>query len=233
LTADYSAFSYTFTQAPPSSGPYTTIFFNDPSLKGLEGGRSTSIDWRDLAIAGATRLAATLEITPGDVASVNVNGFLGRAGQPDATSADFIAISATIAAHELGHLSGLEHGDAYGPIGAGIYVGVSPTLYRPPYPGPIAADETVRHILASGASVHATLFDAINNPFFGEREAIKLAFGEEGTPTIEQAAPHDSMANAQPLALQALVVPDTDLRGVNADRIFDVTAADVVGYLGL
>ncbi len=29
------------------------------------------------------------------------------------------------------------------------------------------------------------------------------------------------------------MVPDTDLEGVNADRIFDVTAADVVGELGL
>ncbi len=47
LTADYSAFSYTFTQTPPSSGPYTTLSFNDPSLVGLEGGRSTGIDWRE------------------------------------------------------------------------------------------------------------------------------------------------------------------------------------------
>ena len=31
---------------------------------------------------------------------------------------------------------------------------------------------------------------------------------------------------------QPLVVPDTDLEGVNADKVFDVTAADVVGYLG-
>ena len=27
-------------------------------------------------------------------------------------------------------------------------------------------------------------------------------------------------------------MPDTDLEGVNADKVFDVTAADVVGYLG-
>src|SRR5262249_10284147 len=161
---------------PPSSGPSTTLFFNDPSLVGLEGGRSTGIDWRDLGLAATTSLAATLDVTPGDFASVNVNGLLGRAGQPVASSADFIALSATIAAHELGPLAGLEHGASYGPIGSGIYVGVDPSLYRPPYPGPIAADETVRHIMASGASVHATLFDAIHNPFFGERDAIKLAF---------------------------------------------------------
>src|SRR4029077_13821020 len=92
---------------------------------------------------------------------------------------------------------------------------------------------TIRHIMASGASVNETLFEAIADPFFGEREAIKLAFGEDGTPTNEQTAPHYSMASAQPLALQPLVVPDTNLEGVNADRVFDVTAASVIGDLRL
>ena len=41
------------------------------------------------------------------------------------------------------------------------------------------------------------------------------------------------MADAQPIALEPLVVPDTDLEGVDADQVFNVTAADVVGYLGL
>jgi hypothetical protein len=54
LTADYSAFSYTFTQAPPTSGPYTTIRFNDPALIGLEGGAATGIDWRSLNMWGST-----------------------------------------------------------------------------------------------------------------------------------------------------------------------------------
>ena len=138
---------------------------------------------------------------------------LGEAGEPAATSADFIALSATIAAHELGHLSGLEHGDSFGPIGLGIYAGVDPDLYIPPYPGPTDADETIRHIMASGASVGETLFQAIANPFFGEREAIKLAYGEDGSPTNEQTTPHYSMADAQPIALAPLVVPDTDLEG--------------------
>ena len=86
--------------------------------------------------------------------------------------------------------------------------------------------------MASGASVNATLEDAINDPFFGERESIALSYGENGSPTNEQIAPHYSMADAQPIALEPLVVPDTDLEGVDADTVFDVTAADVVGYLG-
>ena len=86
--------------------------------------------------------------------------------------------------------------------------------------------------MASGASVNATLEDAINDPFFGEREAIALSYGENGSPTNEETTAHYSMADAQPIALEPLVVPDTDLEGVDADKVFDVTAADVVGYLG-
>ena len=233
LVADYSAFSYTFTLTPPLSGPYTTIYFNDPALTGLEGGSASSIDWRDLDIAGSTSLTADgLQVTPPDVASVNVANLLGQAGEPPATSADFVALSVTIAAHELGHLSGLEHGDSFGPIGSGIYSKVDPSLFHPDYTGPTDASETIDHIMASGASVDETLFQAIDDPFFGEREAIVLAYGEDGTPIIEQTTPHYSIADAQPVALEPLVVPDTDLEGVDADQSFDVTAADVVGYLG-
>ncbi len=233
LTADYSAFSYVFTQTQPQSGPYTPIYFNDPVLVGLEGGIASEIDWRDLDIAGTATLSDNSLVTvPAAFAGVNVNNFLGGPGEPAATSADFIGLSATIAAHELGHLSGLEHGDAFGPIGSGIYSGVDPDLYNPPYPGPIDADQTILDIMASGASVNATLEDAINDPFFGEREAIALAFGESGSPTSEEISTHDSMSTAQPITLSALVVPDTDLEGANADKVFNVTAADVVGYLG-
>ena len=233
ITADYSAFSYDFTQTQPQSGPYTTIVFNDPTLVGLEGGVATEIDWRDLDISGTTTLTAYgLEVVPPDSGGVNVNNFLGGPGEPAATSADFIGLSATIAAHELGHLSGLEHADSFGPIGSGIYSGVNPNLYNPAYPGPTDANETIDHIMASGASVNSTLEDALNDPFFGEREAIALSYGEDGSPTNEQIAPHYSMADAQPIALEPLTVPDTDLEGVNADQVFNVTAADVVGYLG-
>ena len=234
LVSDYSAFSYTFTQTVPYTGVYTTIFFNDPFLTGLEGGVVNNIDWRDLQVQNSVSFdAGGLHSTPGDVATVSVNGLLGHAGQPTATSDNFIALSSTIAAHELGHLSGLRHGDSYGPIGGGIYALVDSTRYLPTYPGPSLAVETTQHIMASGDSVHATLFDAINDPFFGEREAVKLAFGDHGYATPEVTTPHDTAATAEPLTLQALTVPDTTLTGINADRIFDVHAFDVPGTINI
>ena len=214
LTADFAAFSYTFVQTPPSSGPYTTIYFNDPALFGLEGGSSTSIDWRDLDISGSTTLtAAGLQITPADSASVNVNNLLGSPGEPAATSADFVALSATIAAHELGHLSGLEHGDSYGPIGSGIYSEVNPKLYLPSYPGPIDAVETIRHIMASGASVNATLFDASTTRSSASAKRSSSPTARTARRPPKQTAPHYTMATAQPISLAPLVVPDTDLEG--------------------
>ncbi len=259
LTADYSAFSYVFTQTVPTSGPYTTIYFNDPALTGLEGGLASAIDWRDQFISGAISLisstavpfptipvppsnlgyvdtgaAATLQVTPPDTAAVNINDFLGGPDEPPATMSNIVGLSTTIAAHELGHLSGLQHEDAFGPIGAGFDPDLSGSLFDPAYTGPDDADETTDHIIASGASVGQTTEEAIDDPFFGAREAIALAYGEDGVPIIEpNSVYHESLASATPISLEPLVVPDTVLEGTDADQIFDVTAADVVAFLGV
>ena len=232
LTVVYAAFAYTFTQSRPQGGAFTTITFNDPGLYGLEAGKADSIDWRNL--------------DRDDNVFVNVNGLIGRDGQPAATGANFVAMTVTVSAHELGHVSGLKHADSFGPIGSGIYAGVDPSAYVDQvdesdpnhavvlaYPGPTLADETPLHIMASGASVHTSLFDALGQTFFGAREAIKLAYSQQGTPTPEALGAHNQPSAAQAIALAPLSVPNTIEVGADAGRSLNVTAVDVVGHIGV
>ena len=53
--------------------------------------------------------------------------------------------------------------------------------------------------MGSPASIGISRFDTLNDLFFGEREAIRLAFDQSGVMLLAQAAPHDSAATAQDL----------------------------------
>src|SRR5262249_34033524 len=129
----------------------------------------------------------------------------------------------------------LRHGDPSGPVSATAVTTGAPDANRPTtFDVATQAPETGRHILASPDSVHTTIADAAGDTFFGEREAIKLAFAASGSVVAEQSAAHGSLATAQPLgALPGLAVPDTLLSGSNAGKTFVVQAADVVGAIGL
>ena len=221
--AIYSAFNFTFTQTQPISGPYETLFFNVPGGS-LLAGEATELDWRNLDLGGS--------------ATVDISQFLGGIDQPPDTLTDVINMSATIAGHELGHLSGLVHGDAFGPIGAGIYANLADNPYldgfNPAYPGPDDAVDTRYHVMGSPASVGTSLFDAANVTFFGEREDIAMAFADSGTTTNELPGdPNTSVATAQPVTLAPLTVPNTLLIGQGTGDVFNVTAADVVGSIQL
>jgi len=59
----------------------------------------------------------------GDVI-VDVNGFLGDAvNKLSPTSENFVALSSTIASHEIAHMYGVRHHDAFGAPGDGILRG--------------------------------------------------------------------------------------------------------------
>ena len=231
LQAVFGPFNYAFTTDPARAAALTahsgrgfvTLVFNDGPGGGI-GGEANELDFRNLYHS--------------DRGTVDVNTLLGGPGQPAATSTNFVGLTATVAAHELGHMAGLLHTDSFGPIGSGVSAGVDPSRYLPAYTGPLGGTETPFHVIASPLSVGTTLFDAVGNTYFGEREAIKLAFAETGVTRPEQstaAGSHETFATAEPLGvLPGLYVPNTLGPGaLNYGKTFDVSALAVIGNVQL
>ncbi len=203
----YEQFGVTFVQEAPSAGDYSTLVFN----AGSQGGLAEDIDFRNL--------------NKNDNAVLNVTG-LGS------NEAQTISASAVIGAHELGHILGLRHHDAWGPIGGGIPDNLFFPGYNPVFPGPTNADETRDHIMNTPA-LAGEFFDVLSPSWFGEREAIKLTFAANGSVVLEQTAPNDSFEQAQELTLEEITVPNTIVQGQNADAgDFLVDAVSVIGTFG-
>src|SRR5262249_272208 len=227
LEADYLGpdhahpwFHFQFTQTQPSSGQFIHLFFNDlEGTEGETGGVSAPLCFRNTNLGGN--------------GFIEVNGILGAANQPGDTSANWIALSAKIAAHETGHLVGLLHQDAFGPIGYGIHFPPGANAYKPSYPGADAAYETFDHIMSSPAAVGSNRFNDLRGLFFGEREAIKLEFAESGTVIAEQAGPHQTYQTAQLVPLVPLAVPNTLSYGLDSSKQFYVEAVDVTGAIAI
>jgi Ca2+-binding RTX toxin-like protein len=221
LEADYSAFGYQFTQSRPIDGTYTTVFFNKTPfyINGIAqpGGISDAVDWRNLGLGGTV--------------SVDVNGFLGyeNSGMLAPTVDNFVGLSATIAAHELGHLSGLRHGDSFGPIGSGVFANTRPLV--PAYAGAANAVDTPLHIMSSPASTRSNLIASAGDTFFGEREALKLAFADTGTVTAEGSTPHGVPGAAQSLILKPVSVPETLRAGADVGTSLSARAIDLTGSI--
>jgi hypothetical protein len=178
LQQTYADFNYFFTLSPTAAqqqahatgGQYATIAFDGP----VEGGAAFELDLNNHDLGG--------------LATVNVSGFLGdpTAGLVAPTESGIIGLTTTIAAHELGHLSGLQHQNAISPIGGGLYAGINPTEFSPTFSGPQQATETAQDIMASPDSVGTTLANAAAATSLGERDAIVMAFNDTGT-VLQQA----------------------------------------------
>src|SRR5206468_1063580 len=67
--------------------------------------------------------------------------------------------------------------------------------------------------------------------FFGEREAVKIAFAESGTTIVEQSLSHGTVADPQFINLANLTVPNTLVSGLNAGKLFVVDAVAIVGSI--
>jgi hypothetical protein len=213
LAEDYVAFDFSFHLTPPAA-PFATGVFNF----GPTGGDASEIDFRNLSLTG--------------VASVDVNAKPFPMG---GTSAEFVGLSSTIAAHEVGHLVGLRHGDAFGPLGFGIHSPPGALPYVPDYPGPTLAsplDETNKHTLATPGATGQTVAEGIADTYFGVREAIRLEFIETGSVVAETGLPHGDIASAQAITLAALPVSNTTKPGdLHFGVTLDVDAVTVTGSL--
>ncbi len=211
LEEDYAPFDFSFHLAPPAA-PFSTVFFN----AGPTGGESDEIDFRNLNLS--------------TMAILNVNGKPFPMG---GTSEEVVALSSTIAAHEIGHFVGLRHGDSFGPIGSGIHAPKpGPMPYSPDYPGPAMASETNGHTMSDPASTGQTPEEFVMDTHFGVREAIKLEFIETGSVEAETMSAHGTLATAQPITLTPLPVPNTTKPGdKHFGMVLLVDAVTVTGSL--
>src|SRR5262249_33038289 len=170
------------------------------------------------------------------------------ATEADPKERNAVKMSITLAAHEVGHTVGMIHGNAQAPVGRGIHLPPGAGKFLPPYPGVVDAFESTQNIMASPASVGSTLTDTVSDPYFGARSLVTLAFNASWTDTGANAdVVHEAaLSHTSPLTLTRMAdgsstvtgpefvsagvvgnlvtlnVPNTQPRGVDKSKVFDV-----------
>jgi hypothetical protein len=236
----------------PSGLEYVTIYFNENPPKGSSGGLASEIDLGNInlggeavvqvhGLLGGTVLAPRLSVTPteiaGDFLNPSADGHVTYGQRnPDNSVENFIALSVKIAAHELGHLMGLRHYDAFGPIGSGVHTPPGSGAFNPSFTGLSEAYETFQHLISSPAAVGSDRKNDINQLFFGEREAVKLAYAQSDssiTRASEIPAAKGTPATAQPLDWSVLQMPNTLTDGSNRGNDLHAELFSVVGAIAI
>jgi Ca2+-binding RTX toxin-like protein len=246
-------FTQSLTQAQslsqPGRGQFVTIYFN----RLPEGGLADEVDFRNLDLGGTASVDVNPILgAPHQPPATTQNYILLSA---NLAAHEFGHLLGLRHADSFGPIGA----GAYEVFAHGTnqqLAGVNPSQYHPTFvepsgvtpvsgnftpdggqtntPADIFASETPLHVMASPASVGISRFDSLGNIFFGEREAIKLAFDETGVTLPEQTGSHQSFTTAQALgALPSLDVPNTLLSGSDFSKTFQVTALDVLGHIGL
>lgn len=190
LEMKFAPFGTTFSVTPPVGVDYSTIFFNGDGGPGT----STGVDWRNVAFIDDAYVNATDGLT--------VAGLTGPfAGD------DVIKASINLAGHELLHLLGTRHHDAFGPVGAGVSVPGNATKFDPFYTGPASAGFTGLD-LNSLTTVLGFSADKLlsTDSYIGQRSALKILFdvfgvrGGDGSPMI---------ATPEPISMSMYPIPNT------------------------
>ena len=188
IAAIYGDFNYTFTQTVPASGPFAEIDFNVPAGTYL-GGEATGLDWRNLDLGGS----ATVDISQ----FLQFPGLVGVAGLPAATTRKH---------HQ--HVGDHRRARARPPLRPAPRRRLRPDRHRasrrrssttrtstasiPRTAARRAPRRPPYHVMGSPASVGTSLYDATRVTFFGERDAIKLAFADSGTTVLEATGTNNS-----------------------------------------
>ena len=165
-------FTQTLTDIPAAlrnAGQFVTEFFNRTPSFNRPGGEASDLDFGNTDLGGTT--------------SIQVNGLTGGADQPATTSDNIVALASKIGAHELAHLMGVRHADAFGPIGYGVHSLRAATSSSRTFGGPDSAFETFDHLIGSPATVGSDRFNDLGDLYFGAREAVKLEPSPSAAPS--------------------------------------------------
>ncbi len=190
LNDKFAAFPVTFTNTKPTSGLFSTLFYN----AGLGSG---AIDFQNKKMS--------------DTATVHVPKLLDIAGITlgTATSSEVVAGSINLGAHETLHILGTRHHDAFLPFGTGVSPGTGGADWLPAFPGPEAAFLTSQEFNSLTTSLGIFSPASILDPdlFVGPRSAVKLLH-DTFIDLDEDSDDKNDLFDPQPLPLKTIPLPN-------------------------